>query len=204
MKEDDNYVVQLKSQIRKLKLEIEKKNQENNSFIERIQDNEEELMKLHELTSKTPTQENTQDLIKSKFDFKLKEKNREIRDLKSRMGYLRKEKTMVQRELEELIISSKSSAMSIEKIREEEKYAKDLLNLETLNNDLRRKLDMQKILISKLRNEIGEKKNQINNISLKAKELNQRLKNQNSNLEGKFFNEKKKKKAQKRFAKGTK
>jgi len=191
----------LKSQIRKLKLEIDKKNQEINSYIERIQDNEEELMILHELTSKATNQENTQELIKSKFYFELKEKEREIRDLKNRMGYLRQEKIMVQRELEEFRISSKSSAMSIEKIREEEKYAKDLLNLETLNNDLRRKLYMQETLIGKLKDESGEKEKQINHLNLIVSELNQGLKIQNSILEGKFFKEKIKKELNKELRK---
>jgi len=117
------------------------------------------------------------------------------------MGFLRKEKTIAQSELEEFKISSKSSAMSIEKIREEEKYAKDLLNLETLNNDLRRKLYMQEIIIGKLKDEIGEKEKHINNLNLIVRELNQGLKIQNSILEGKFFKEKIKKELNKELQK---
>lgn len=201
MNEDENDVHLLKNQIRKLNLDLDNKNQEINMYLEKIQDNEDELMELHELISKTPSQENYQNIIDSKLKFELKEKDREIRDLKNRMGYLRQEKIMVQRELEEIRKSSKSSAMSIEKIREEEKYAKDLLNLETLNNDLRRKLYMQEILIGKLKDEIGEKEKHINNLNLIVRELNQGLKIQNSILEGKFFKEKIKKELNKELQK---
>ena len=201
MNEDENDLFMLKSQILKSNLDLDKKNQEINTYLERIHDNEEELMKLHELISKIPSQENYQSIIDSKLNFELKEKDREIRDLKNRMGYLRQEKIMVQRELEEIRKSSKSSAMSIEKIREEEKYAKDLLNLETLNNDLRRKLYMQEILIGKLKDEIGEKEKHVNNLNLIVRELNQGLKIQNSILEGKFFKEKIKKELNKELQK---
>ena len=201
MGEDENELLLLKSQIRKLHLDLDKKNQEINLYLEKIHDNEEELMKLHELISKTSSQENYQKIIDSKLDFELKEKEREIRDLKNRMGFLRQEKTMAQSELEKFKISSKSSAMSIEKIREEEKYTKDLLNLETLTNELRRKLYMQEILIGKLKDEIGEKKSQINNLNLIISELNQGLKIQNSILEGKFFKERIKKELNKELQK---
>ncbi len=201
MNEDETDVYLLKSQIRKLNLDLDKKNQEINMYLEKIHDNEDELMELHELISKTPSQENYQNIIDSKLNFELKEKEREIRDLKNRMGFLRQEKTIAQRELEEFKKSSKSSAMSIEKIRKEEKYTQDLLNLETLIKELRKKLYIQEILIGNIKNEIGEKEKHINNLNLIVGELNKGLKIQNSILEGKFFKEKIKKELNKELQK---
>ena len=201
MKEDENDLYLLKSQIRKVNLDLDKKNQEINTYLEKIHDNEEELMELNELISKTSSQENYQKLIDSKLNFELKDKEREIRDLKNRMGYLRQEKTMAQRELDEIKKSIKSSAMSIEKIRQEEKYAQDLENFETLINELRRKLYMEEILIGKLKGELGEKEKQINNLNQIVSELNHGLKIQNSILEGKFFKERIKKELNKELQK---
>jgi len=140
MMDDASNLNLLKSQIRKLKSELVKKDQELNSYSEKIQDNEEELMKLHELISKRPYQENFQKIIETKFSFELREKEREIRDIKNRMGFLRQEKNTFQRELEEIKKTNKSSALSVEEIRENQKKINDLLNLETLVIELRKKL----------------------------------------------------------------
>ncbi len=184
MKDDESDLHLLKNQIRKLNLELDKKNQEINGYLEKIHDNEEELMELHELISKIPSQENIQKIIESKFSFELKEKEREIRDLKNRMGFLRQEKITFQRELEEFKKRSRSSAISIEEIREKEKYINKLLNLETVINDLRKKLYRQEILIKTLKKDIGEKEEQIKNLNLNVKELKQELRIKDSILEG--------------------
>ena len=184
MKDDESDLHLLKNQIRKLNLELDKKNQEINGYLEKIHDNEEELMELHELISKIPSQENIQKIIESKFSFELKEKEREIRDLKNRMGFLRQEKITFQRELKEFKKRSRSSAISIEEIREKEKYINKLLNLETVINDLRKKLYRQEILIKTLKKDIGEKEEQIKNLNLNVKELKQELRIKDSILEG--------------------
>ena len=97
MSNDENDFDLLKKQIGKLNLEIEKKNTELADYLEKIQDNEEEIMKLHELISKTPSQENIQEAIELRTKFELKEKDREIRDLKNRMGFLRREMIQYQK-----------------------------------------------------------------------------------------------------------
>jgi chromosome segregation ATPase len=201
MKEDESDLQLLKAQIRRLKLDLEKKNHEINVYIEKIHDNEEEIMELQELISKTTSEQDFQKIIDSKMKFEIKEKEREIRDLKNRMGFLRQEKTIAQKELEEFKIISKSTAISVEQIRKEEKLNQDLLNLETLTNELRRKLYIQEILNDKLKVEIGEKEREINNLNLLMSELRQGLKVQNSILEGKFFKEKIKKELDKKLQK---
>ncbi|UCC20077.1 MAG: hypothetical protein JSV62_01995 [Promethearchaeota archaeon] len=183
MKEGESNLNMLKSQIHKLKLELAKKDQEINSYYEKIHDNEEELMKLHELISKTPSQENYQKLIETKFNFELREKEREIRDLKNRMGFLRQEKTTLQRELEELKNRNNSSALSIEVIRENQRKINQLLNLETLTVELRKELYMQETLLRNFKKEIAKKNEQIKHLNLTVKELNQELRTKNSILE---------------------
>ncbi|MFX1329216.1 MAG: hypothetical protein ACFE91_13895, partial [Promethearchaeota archaeon] len=92
MKDDDSNLNRLKIQRDKFDLELDKKDQEIILYLDKINDLEEELMKLHELISKTPSNESIVKMIESKFIFELKEKEREIRDLKNRMGFLRQEK----------------------------------------------------------------------------------------------------------------
>ncbi|MFX1302898.1 MAG: hypothetical protein ACFFBV_12340 [Promethearchaeota archaeon] len=185
MKDDESILNSLKSQIHKLKLELDKKNQEINIYNEKIHDNEEELMKLHEFISKTPSQATFQKIIETKYSFELKEKEREIRDLKNRMGFLRQEKNAFQRELEELKKRNKSSALSVEEIRENQKKINDLLSLENLAIELRKELYMQEILLGNFKKEIVKKDKQIKNLNLTKKELNKEIKIKNSLLEGK-------------------
>jgi chromosome segregation ATPase len=184
MNDDDSKINFLKNQIRKLNLELEKKNIEINGYLEKIHDIEDELIELHGFMSKTPSQENFQKVFESKFKFEFREKEREIRDLKNRMGFLRKEKSAIQRELEVIKIISKSSAIPIEEVREKEKLAKDLLNLETLKIELRKQLYKQEIVSRNLRKGIGEKDEHIQQLTLTVKELNREIRIKNSILEG--------------------
>ncbi|MBY8985840.1 MAG: hypothetical protein KGD65_12270 [Candidatus Lokiarchaeota archaeon] len=186
MEDQSNEFQQLKDLIHELKLELTQKNQKINDYIEIIQDNEEELMKLHELILKNPSHENIQELIESKYIFDLKEKEREIRDLKNRMGFLRKERIAAQRDLEEIRRNEQSSAINIELIREKEKVTKDLLNLETTINELRKKHYLQELLIANFKKEIGEKDKQVKELNTTIMELNKELVIKKSILSGNF------------------
>lgn len=185
MKNNEDEANVLKNQVRKLNLELDKKNKEINGYLEKINNFEEELIELHEFLSKTPSQENIQKAIESEFKFELKEKEREIRELKNSMGFLRKEKIAIQRELEEIKKTRISSVISIEDIREKEKLTKDLLNFETLTTDLQKKLHRQEVLIGILKKQIGTKNEQIEKLNLILKELNQELELKNALEDGK-------------------
>ena len=184
MKEDESELNLLKNQIHKSNVEIEKKNVEINRYIEKIQNIEDELLEYHEIISKAPSQEKKQKIIETKFIFELKENEREIRELKNSIGFLRKEKISYQRELEEIKIISESSAMSVEEIREKEKLVNNMLNLETLTNELRKKVYKQEIIMRNFKKGIGEKEEQIKNLSLRVKELDHDRSIKNSILEG--------------------
>lgn len=186
MKKDDNEVNLLKSQINKLNLELEKRESEINDYLEKIHDLEDEILKFSDLISKKPTNENIKKAIEAKFSFELNEKDREIRDLKNRMGFLRKEKAAFQRELEEFKKKVTTSVISVEEIREKEKLVNDLLLLETSTNELRKKMYSQEILTGHLKDEVSEKEKQIKHLKQIIEELNQKLKIKNSFSEGKI------------------
>jgi len=186
MNDEDSDLNRLKIQMNKLNLELDKKDQEITLYLDKMHDYEEELMKLHELISKTHSEENVIKIIESKFNFELKEKEREIRDLKNRMGFLRQEKVIIQRELEEFKKKTGPSVKSIEEIRQEQNSIDYILNLETATKDLRKKLYTQEIIISNLKKELEKKEEQIRNLNLSIKELNQEIKSTHSIIKGKI------------------
>jgi len=166
MKNDEIDVNKLKKKIQELNLELDKKNQEINLYLDKINDHEEELMKFHELISETPSTEDIKKMIENKFDFELKEKDREIRDLKNRMGFLRQEKIILQRDFEELRKKSMPSAKSIEEIKEKQRSIDYVLNLETSIKELRKKLYTHEIIMENLKEELNKKEETIENLNL--------------------------------------
>ncbi|MFX0152885.1 MAG: hypothetical protein ACFE9Q_00010 [Candidatus Hodarchaeota archaeon] len=186
MKDDDNNLNRLKIQRDKFDLELDKKDQEIIQYLDKINDLEEELMKLHEIISKTPSNETIVKTIESKFNFELKEKEREIRDLKNRMGFLRQEKVILQRELEEFKKISVPSAKSIEEVRQRQESVDYILNLESTINDLRKKLYTQEIIMGNLKKELEKKEDRIKSLNLNIIELNEEIKIKNSIIEGKI------------------
>jgi len=102
------------------------------------------------------------------------------------MGFLRKEKTALQRELEEIKKKGTQSVISVEEIREKEKLVNNLLVLETSIKELRKKLYTQELLIRQLREETGEKEKQIKQLELAVEKLNQELRIKNLKSEGKI------------------
>ena len=186
MNDDDSDLNRLKIQQEKLNLELDKKDQEITLYLDKIQDYEEELIKLNELISKTHSEENIEKIIESKFKFELKEKETEIRDLKNRMGFLRQEKIIIQRELEEFKKKGGVPVKSIEIIRQEQDSVNYILNLETEIKDLRKKLFKQEIIMRNLKKELEKKEEEIKNLNLSNRELNQEIRNANLIMKGKI------------------
>ncbi|MFX1488461.1 MAG: hypothetical protein ACFFBI_04895 [Promethearchaeota archaeon] len=83
----------------------------------------------------------------TKLSIELKEKENEIRDLKNRMGYLRKEKVQFQQELEKLKGKKSDSIV----IRTED--FRDKTPLDTLVKELQNKVNKQKSTIENLKQE---------------------------------------------------
>ncbi|NVM37300.1 MAG: hypothetical protein HWN81_17010 [Candidatus Lokiarchaeota archaeon] len=172
----------LKARINVLEAELIKKDNEIHNLLDRIEEHEDTIMRLEALI---PDEDNKKKSKKekatdSKLAIELDEKDRQIRELKNNMGFLRKEKVQLQQKLER--IKSRSNESSV--IRVEDLRSKPPLN--ALVKDLQEKINKQQSLLSKLRaNKVGnedfdeklkEKEEEIENLKLEILELNQKIK----------------------------
>ena len=140
----------LKSKISKLESQLNAKNKEIDEYLLIIEELEEKIMKLDALMlveGVVETEKQAKQRTDSKLAMDLVEKDKQIRELKNKMGFLRKEKIQLQRELEQY---TKKHSMVI---RIEEKKEP----LETLVKDLELKINKQQTLIRKLKEELKKK-----------------------------------------------
>ncbi|MFX1435025.1 MAG: hypothetical protein ACFFB1_14730 [Promethearchaeota archaeon] len=180
---DKKVLDNLKRQIKQLKLELDKKENEIYGHLEKIDNLEEELLQFHDFISEKASQETIQKAFESKFTFEIKEKERVIRELKNRMGFLRKEKNAAQKELNDLKRKkSISSKINIDEIREKNQLPKEILLLESSIKHLQNNLNSKDSLIERLKDEIEilnekleEKSEKIEQLNLKFTTLNQEL-----------------------------
>jgi len=175
-----------------LKRELEKKNQQINELLDNVEYLEDEIMKLEELIpDKKKSKRKTKKGKQSKLSIELEAKEKEIRDLKDRMGFLRKEKIDTQKELEAIKSSGKTSSSVI---RVEELRDKQPLNI--LVKELQDKINKQDSLIKKLKRSvkgeiednsdiIQEKDEKIENLRREISILNQKLEEAKSSDENK-------------------
>ena len=89
----------LKAQINKLKAELEKKDKEKHNFLDRIEELEEIVMRLEALIPEEDGKKKSKKRQAISSKIKLDVKKKKIRDLKNKMGILRKEKDKQIREL---------------------------------------------------------------------------------------------------------
>ena len=172
----------LKNKIRELELELKKKDQEIehlDDIIEELQDKIMELEDLKKLEDGATKKSKKIQAAESRFAYELEEKDRQIRDLKNSMGFLRKEKVQLQQEVEKMKSETDSSVIRVEDLR-----VKSPLNV--LVKDLQEKVNKQTSIINKLMSKntssevFGEKLIQKDEeiVILKSEitELNQKLK----------------------------
>jgi chromosome segregation protein len=139
----------LKSRITTLEMDLDKRELENYTHLETIEHLEDVIMKLESLIPEEDNDKKNkkQKLSDSKLALDLKGRDLEIRDLKNRMGFLRKEKVQLQQELERLKReSSESNVIRTEDIRSKPP-------LEILVKDLQDKVNKQKSMIESLKRE---------------------------------------------------
>ena len=138
----------LKARIDELEMDLEKKEVEIAGYIDQIEILEIENQELKLLVPNEEPRENETEnaniTTNKEIFLKLKAQEKEIRDLKNKMGYLRKEKTQLQTKLEELTKNNKSV------IRIEEKK----IPLEILVQELQDKLNKQKVLNEELKRQL--------------------------------------------------
>ncbi|MFX0145453.1 MAG: hypothetical protein ACFE9C_15420, partial [Candidatus Hodarchaeota archaeon] len=153
----------LKARINELEGELNKKEEEILQSLETIENLEDNIIKLESLIVDEGEDKKTkkQRLIESKMALEIEEKEREIRDLKNRMGFLRKEKVQLQQELEK--INKRKSRTSIVINTEDLKVSSPL---EVLVNELQDKVNKQKSIIRRIKREYID----INEFNNKLKE----------------------------------
>jgi len=144
-----------------------KKDEEINIYLDKIEELEEIILRLEDLipledVKKKSRKEKRMD---SKLAFELDEKDKKFRDLKDKMGFLRKENSQLRQELEKIkYTDSSSSRIKIEDLRPE-----PILN--DLVKELQYIVNNQRLIISKLKTNKVDKEDIIEKLRDKEEEI---------------------------------
>ncbi len=144
----------LKDRINQLKKDLEEKEQEILSLLDKIEELEDHIMHLEEVVipSAVSTKKSKKmQAMDSIFTLEIEEKDKQFRELKDKMGFLRKENIELQQKLEKL--TKKNSTSSV--IRIEDLKPKSPLN--TLVNELQDKINKQRSTINDLKRQVDKK-----------------------------------------------
>lgn len=185
MTEEDN----LRKRINELQLELSKKDNEINLYLDKIDGFEEEVIRYEEILDEKAPKGKMNKVKEGRLNIELFAKDRELRELKNRMGFLRKEKISIQKKHDNLIRStSNSSVISVEELREKEKPP-----LNILLHDLQDKLNKQESLIRRLKSkDLGSdeyneklrgKDEKIELLTDKIADLTEKIENSSSQIE---------------------
>ncbi len=158
---------ELRARISELEIESGNKEDEIEKLEDAIEKLEDTIMKLEDFTLEEGTTKKSKKMqaAESKFAYYLKEKDKEIRELKNRMGFLRKEKIHLQQELEKLKPrKTESSVIRVEDIRK-----KSPLN--ALVKDLQEKVNKQRSLINKLKSDVARNDKFNEKLKIKNEEI---------------------------------
>ncbi len=137
----------LRKRIESLETELDKKDNEIIEYLYKLEQLEAQVIQLEQIVPDDKKKGKKGQAAESKMTLKLREKDEEIRDLKDRMGFLRKEKTQLQQQLEnERANNPDSSVIRIENLRSKPP-------LEVLVNELQDKVNKYKLLIDQLKKE---------------------------------------------------
>jgi chromosome segregation ATPase len=192
MTEEDN----LRKRINELQLDLNKKENEINLYLDKIDGFEEEVMRYEEMFDEKAPKKKMKKIKEEKLHIELDAKDREVRELKNRMGFLRKEKMELQTKHNNLVRrTTDSSVISVEELREKDKPP---LNL--LLHELQDKLNKQESLIRRLkRKDLGsneyneklrEKDEKIELLTSKITDLTEKIENSSSQIEPKLVDNK--------------
>ncbi|MBD3212028.1 MAG: hypothetical protein GF311_05400 [Candidatus Lokiarchaeota archaeon] len=138
----------LRARINDLENELKQKNTEINSYLDRIEDLESNVMKLEGLIQEAEAEGtfDPQKVQDTKLSIELKQKEREMRELKNKMGFLRKEKIDLQKKLEEQQYQPKKESTVI-RIKEKTETGP----FDGLVKELQTKINKQQALIKQLK-----------------------------------------------------
>jgi len=150
MTEEEN----LLRKIQDLQSELDKKEIQINTYLDKIDGYEVDIMKYEQMFDENAPKSKIKKAKEDKLNIEINVKDREIRELKDRMGFLRKEKIDLQKKYElECKKNTETSVISVEEIR-----AKDKAPLNVLLQELQDKINKQQSMIRRLKSgEIGIK-----------------------------------------------
>ncbi|TFG19528.1 MAG: hypothetical protein EU529_16220 [Promethearchaeota archaeon] len=158
----------LKIRIDELELQLESKDKEIIGYLEKIGHLEDTIIRLEALVPDKIRKESKMKgkiVGDSKLAIEMDDLEKQVRDLKNKMGFLRKEKIELQRELEKY--TKKNSTSTVIRIEEKKEP------LENLVKELTLKINKQQQLINKLK--ADEKKEEIDELKSKIAKLNEEL-----------------------------
>ena len=140
--------------IQDLQSELGKKEIQINSQLDKIDGQEAEIMKYEQMFDENAPKSKIKKAKEEKLNIEINARDREIRELKDRMGFLRKEKINLQKKYElEVKKNSDTSVISVEEIR-----AKNKAPLNVLLQELQDKINKQESMIRRLKSgDIGLK-----------------------------------------------
>ncbi len=180
----------LREKLNDLQSELSKKDNEINIYLDKIDGFEEEVMRYEEMFDESAPKKKMKKAKEEKLNIELDAKDREIRELKNRMGFLRKEKMQLQKKYDNFVRTIDSSVISVEEIRE-----KDKPPLNILLHELQDKLNKQGSLIRRLKSKdlgsekynekLREKDEKIELLNDKIADLTEKSENSSSQIETK-------------------
>jgi len=138
--------------IQDLQFELDKNEIQINRNLDKIDGQEAEIMKYEQMFDENAPKSKIKKAKEEKLNIEINSRDREIRELKDRMGFLRKEKIDLQKKYElEVKKNTDTSVISVEEIR-----AKDKAPLNVLLQELQDKINKQESIIRRLKSgEIG-------------------------------------------------
>jgi len=144
-----------------------RKDEEINIYLDKIEELEEIIMRLEALIPEEDIKKKSRKkkMMDSKLAIELDEKDKKFRELKDRMGFLRKENSQLRQELEKIkLANSSSSRINIEDLRPE-----PLLN--DLVKELQYIVNNQRLIISKLKTNKVDKEDLLKKLRYKEEEI---------------------------------
>ncbi len=157
-----------------------RKDEEINIYLDKIEELEEIIMRLEALIPEEDIKKKSRKkkMMDSKLAIELDEKDKKLRELKDRMGFLRKENSQLRQELEKIkLANSSSSRINIKDLRPE-----PLLN--DLVKELQYIVNNQRLIISKLKTNKVDKEDLLKKLRYKEEEI-KLLKSEISHLDHK-------------------
>ena len=144
-----------------------RKDEEINIYLDKIEELEEIIMRLEDLIPVEDIKKKSRKkkMMDSKLAIEFDEKEKKFRELKDKMGFLRKENSQLRQELEKIkYANSSSSRIKIEDLRPE-----PILN--DLVKDLQDIVNNQRLIISKLKTSEFDKEDILEKLGDKEEEI---------------------------------